>query len=72
MSGANRDAQGRALGTEGGYSMVNARRIWDADSNHRTVSYSTDQSYADIVVLEHELKSFSVMCSRPASLPTSS
>ena len=61
--GANRDAQGRALGTEGGYTIVNARRIWDADPNHQTISYSTDQNYADLVVLEHELKSYSIVFS---------
>ena len=54
--GANRDPKGRALGTEGAYVIINARRIWDADPNHLTMSYSTDQNYADLVVLEHELK----------------
>ena len=63
ISGANRDAKGRAVGTEGGYSMVNARRIWDGDSTRQTISFSTDQNAADLVVLEHELKSFSVMFS---------
>jgi len=63
ISGANRDSKGRAIGTEGGYSMVNARRIWDGDSTRQTISYSTDQNAADLVVLEHELKSFSVMFS---------
>ena len=61
--GANRDAQGRALGTEGGYTIINARRMWDADPGHRTISYSTDQNYADLVVLEHELKSLSIVFS---------
>ena len=63
ISGANRDSKGRAVGTEGGYSMVNARRIWDGDSTRQTISFSTDQNAADLVVLEHELKSFSVMFS---------
>jgi imidazolonepropionase-like amidohydrolase len=63
IAGANRDAKGRALGTEAGYTIVNARRIWDADPNHQTISYSTDQNAADFVVLEHELKSFSLMFS---------
>jgi len=63
IAGANRDAQGRATGTEGGFEIVNARRIWDADPNHMTISYSTDQNYADLVVLEHELKSFSIVFS---------
>jgi len=63
ISGANRDSKGRAVGTEGGYSMVNARRIWDGDTTRQTISFSTDQNAADLVVLEHELKSFSVMFS---------
>ena len=63
IAGANRDAKGRATGTEAGYTIVNARRIWDADPNHQTISYSTDQNAADLVVLEHELKSFSIVFS---------
>jgi imidazolonepropionase-like amidohydrolase len=63
IAGANRDPKGRATGTEGGYTIINARRIWDADPNHQTISYSTDQNGADIVVLEHELKSFSIVFS---------
>jgi len=63
IAGANRDAKGRATGTEGGYTIINARRIWDADPNHQTISYSTDQNAADLVVLEHELKSFSIVFS---------
>jgi hypothetical protein len=63
IAGANRDAKGRATGTEAGYTIVNARRIWDADPNHGTMSYSTDQNADDIVVLEHELKSFSIVFS---------
>jgi imidazolonepropionase-like amidohydrolase len=63
IAGANRDPKGRATGTEGGYTIINARRIWDADPNHQTISYSTDQNYADIVVLEHELKSYSIVFS---------
>jgi imidazolonepropionase-like amidohydrolase len=62
IAGANRDANGKATGTEGGYTIINARRIWDG-SGGRGVSYSTDQNYADLVVLEHELKSFSVVFS---------
>ena len=61
--GANRDPKGRATGTEAGYTIVNARRIWDADPNHQTISYSTDQNAADLVVLEHELKSYSIVFS---------
>jgi imidazolonepropionase-like amidohydrolase len=63
IAGANRDPKGRATGTEGGYTIINARRIWDADSNHQTISYSTDQNGADLVVLEHELKSYSIVFS---------
>src|SRR5215468_6691096 len=65
IAGANRDPKGRATGTEGGYTIINARRIWDADPNHTTISFSTDQNYADLVVLEHELKSFSIVFSMP-------
>ena len=36
------------------YTLVNARHIWDADPEHRTISFSTDQNFADLVVLEHE------------------
>jgi len=63
IAGANRDPKGRATGTEGGYTIVNARRIWDADPGHRTIAYSTDQNFADVAVLEHELKSFSIVFS---------
>ena len=62
IAGANREPGGKATGTEAGYTIVNARRIWDA-SGGRGISYSTDQNYADLVVLEHELKSFSLMFS---------
>jgi imidazolonepropionase-like amidohydrolase len=61
IAGANRDAQGRAMGTEAGYTIVNARTIWDASND--ALAFSTDQNYADLVVLEHELKSFSIMFS---------
>ena len=63
IAGANRDPKGRAMGTEAGYTIVNARRIWDADPNHQTISYSTDQNFADLAVLEHELKSYSIVFS---------
>lgn len=63
IAGANRDPKGRATGTEGGFTVINARRIWDADPMHTTISYSTDQNAADLVVLEHELKSFSIVFS---------
>jgi imidazolonepropionase-like amidohydrolase len=63
IAGANRDPKGRATGTEAGFTIVNARRIWDADPNHQTMSYSTDQNATDLVVLEHELKSYSIVFS---------
>jgi imidazolonepropionase-like amidohydrolase len=62
IAGANRDANGKATGTEAGYTIVNARAIWDA-SGGMALGYCTDQNYADVVVLEHELKSYSVMFS---------
>jgi imidazolonepropionase-like amidohydrolase len=62
IAGANRDANGKAMGTEAGYTIVNARTIWDT-SGGRALGYCTDQNYADVVVLEHELKSYSVMFS---------
>jgi imidazolonepropionase-like amidohydrolase len=62
IAGANRDANGKATGTEAGYTIVNARTIWDASAG-KALGYCTDQNYADVVVLEHELKSYSVMFS---------
>lgn len=62
IAGANRNANGQATGTEAGYTVVNARTIWDA-SGGKALGYCTDQNYADVVVLEHELKSYSVMFS---------
>ena len=32
IAGANRDANGKAMGTEAGYTIVNARTIWDASN----------------------------------------
>ena len=62
IAGANRDANGKAMGTEAGYTIVNARTIWDASAG-MALGFCTDQNYADTVVLEHELKSYSVMFS---------
>ena len=62
ISGANRDANGKATGTEAGYMIVNARTVWDGTGG-RGLGYCTDQNYADIVVLEHELKSYSIVFS---------
>ncbi len=62
IAGANKDAAGKAMGTEAGYTIVNARTIWDG-SGGKALAYCTDQNYPDIAVLEHELKSYSVMFS---------
>lgn len=62
IAGANRDAAGKPKGTEAGFTIVNARTIWDA-SNGQALGWCTDQNYDDKVVLEHELKSYSVMFS---------
>ena len=62
IAGANRDANGKAMGTEAGYTIVNARTIWDAGDG-KTIGFCTDQNFADLVVLEHELKSYSIMFS---------
>jgi feruloyl esterase len=62
IAGANRDAQGRALGTEAAYTLINARRIWDA-SGGRSLGFGSDQNYPVRDVLEHELKSLMVMFS---------
>jgi imidazolonepropionase-like amidohydrolase len=64
IAGANRDAQGRATGTEAAYSMMNARRIWDA-THGRGLGYGSDQNYPVREVLEHELKTLMVMLSVP-------
>jgi imidazolonepropionase-like amidohydrolase len=62
IAGANRDANGKAMGTEGGYTIINARTIWDAGAG-KTIGYCTDQNYADLAVLEHELKSYNIVFS---------
>jgi imidazolonepropionase-like amidohydrolase len=62
IAGANKDANGKAMGTEGGYTIINARRIWDA-SGGAGIGYCTDQNYSDLAVLEHELKSYSIVFS---------
>ena len=64
IAGANRDEQGRATGTEAAYSMMNARRIWDA-TRGRGLGYGSDQNYPVRDVLEHELKSLMMMLSVP-------
>jgi imidazolonepropionase-like amidohydrolase len=62
IAGANRDEKGRATGTEGAYTLINARRIWDA-SGGKALGYGSDQNYPVRDVLEHELKSLMVMFS---------
>ncbi len=62
IAGANRDEQGRATGTEAAYSMMNARRIWDA-TRGRGLGYGSDQNYPVRDVLEHQLKSLMMMLS---------
>ncbi len=58
----NRDPKGRATGTEGAYTLINARRLWDA-SHGRGLGFGSDQNYPVRDVLEHELKSLMVMFS---------
>jgi imidazolonepropionase-like amidohydrolase len=62
IAGANRDDKGRATGTEGAYTLINARRLWDA-SHGKALGFGSDQSYPVRDVLEHELKSLMVMFS---------
>ncbi len=62
IAGANRDDKGRALGTEGAYTLINARRIWDA-SGGTALGYGSDQNFPVKDVLEHQLKSLMVMFS---------
>ncbi len=62
IAGANRGDDGRATGTEGAYTLINARRIWDA-SHGKGLGFGSDQGYAVRDVLEHELKSLMVMFS---------
>ena len=60
IAGANRDAQGRARGNEIGYTIVNARTIWD---EHAVLGYCTDTRYDAWAGLRHELESYNVMFS---------
>jgi imidazolonepropionase-like amidohydrolase len=60
IAGANRDAQGRALGTEIGYTIVNARTVWDEGA---VLGYCTDTRYDPWAGLRHELESYNVMFS---------
>jgi imidazolonepropionase-like amidohydrolase len=60
IAGANRDAAGKALGTEAAYPIVNARTIWDHGG---LIGYCTDTNYEARAGLEHELKSYSIVFS---------
>ena len=60
IAGANRDAQQRALGNEIGYTIVNARTVWDAGA---VLGYCTDTRYDPLAGLAHELASYNVMFS---------
>jgi imidazolonepropionase-like amidohydrolase len=60
ISGANRDAQDRAVGTEIGFTIVNARTIWDEGA---VLGYCTDTRYDPWAGLRHELESYNVMFS---------
>ena len=51
---------GVAVGQEAGFTIVNARTIWDAGGN---LGYCTDTSYEPRAGLEHELKSYNVVFS---------
>jgi imidazolonepropionase-like amidohydrolase len=60
IAGATRDAQGRALGNEIGYTIVNARTVWDEGA---VLGYCTDTRYDPLAGLQHELESYNVMFS---------
>jgi imidazolonepropionase-like amidohydrolase len=60
IAGANLDKQDRAEGTEIGYTIVNARTIWDGNA---ILGYCTDTRYDPHAGLQHELESYKVMFS---------
>jgi len=60
IAGANRDAQGRAIGNEIGFTIVNARTVWDEGV---MLGYCTDTRYDAWAGLRHELESYNVMFS---------
>jgi imidazolonepropionase-like amidohydrolase len=60
IDGANRDADGKVMGNESGYTMVNTRLIWDHGGK---VGYCTDTGYEATAGLRHELESYNVMFS---------
>jgi imidazolonepropionase-like amidohydrolase len=57
IDGANRDADGKAMGNEAGYTMVNTRLIWDHGGK---VGYCTDTGYEATAGLRHELEAYNV------------
>jgi imidazolonepropionase-like amidohydrolase len=60
IAGANRDAQSRAIGNEIGFTIVNARTVWDEGV---VLGYCTDTRYDPLAGLQHELESYNVMFS---------
>lgn len=60
IAGANRDAQGRAIGNEIGFTIVNARTVFDEGV---VLGYCTDTRYDAWAGLRHELESYNVMFS---------
>jgi imidazolonepropionase-like amidohydrolase len=60
IAGANRDAQGRAIGNEIGFTIVNARTVFDEGV---MLGYCTDTRYDPWAGLRHELESYNVMFS---------
>jgi imidazolonepropionase-like amidohydrolase len=60
IAGANRDALNRARGNEIGYTIVNARTVFDEGA---VLGYCTDTRYDPWEGLKHELESYNVMFS---------
>jgi len=60
IAGANRDAQGRAEGTEIGFTIVNARTVFDEGV---MLGYCTDTRYDAWAGLRHEQESYNAMFS---------
>jgi imidazolonepropionase-like amidohydrolase len=60
IAGANRDAQGRAIGNEIGFTIDNARTVFDEGV---VLGYCTDTRYDPWAGLRHELESYNVMFS---------
>ena len=63
IAGANKDEKkGAPPARKAAYTLINARRIWDA-SKGSDLGYGSDQNYPVKDVFEHELKSLNVMFS---------